>query len=566
MFTRLKPLIILLVLIIPSITFFFKPGIYWNMHDDMQLIRQLEMEKCFQDGQIPCRWTPDLGYGYGYPLFNFYPPLPYFVGEGFRVLGFSFISTVKLTAALQFIVAAFGMYILVNSIFGPISGLVAALLYNYAPYHSVNVYIRGAMNEAWAAAFFPFIFYFARQAIIKKDLRSHLFLSLSYGLLLLSHNPMALVFSPFLGIWLLYWLISSYRITKEFFIRAFTLGLSLVFSVFISGFFTFPVLFESKMVQIESMFQNYYHFSVHFVSFYQLFLSNFWGDGPSVWGTADGMSFSVGYIHWIVALITLLLVGIKYFKTRQISWLPIILFGLSFFSIFMAHERSTPIWSLLSIIQKVQFPWRFLNISAFLLSLLAGTTISLLPQKSHYRLFALFAITLSIFIFYSHLFTPVTSGPINDDQKFSGKAWVNQVTGGIYDYLPKTAQTAAKSPASDYIDEINLTTQEYVLSGQKKGTDWLFFNISLKKPAKIILPVLYFPDFNLSIDNTITKINHEPSLGRITFDLTPGDHQIYLKLHDTPIRTISNILSLFSLILFSSLLFTTLWKSKKLKT
>ena len=47
MFTRLKPILILLALIVPSVLFFFKPGIYWNMHDDMQLIRQLEMEKCF---------------------------------------------------------------------------------------------------------------------------------------------------------------------------------------------------------------------------------------------------------------------------------------------------------------------------------------------------------------------------------------------------------------------------------------------------------------------------------------------------------------------------------------
>lgn len=563
MFTRLKPLIILLVLVIPSISFFFKPGIYWNMHDDMQLVRQLEMEKCLLDGQIPCRWTPDLGYGYGYPLFNFYPPLPYFVGEMFRVLGFSFISTVKLTATLQFIVAALGMYLLVNSIFGPISGLVASLLYNYAPYHSVNVYIRGAMNEAWASAFFPFIFYFGRLAIIKKDLRSHLLLAISYSFLLLSHNPMALTFSPFLGVWLLYWIITSYGITKETFFRTVTLGLSLVFSVLISAFFTLPVLFESKMVQIESMFQNYYHFSVHFVSFYQLFISNYWGDGPSVWGTADGMSFSVGYLHWVIALITLFLVGIKFIKSRHLTWLPIILFMLSLFSVFLAHERSTPIWNLIGIIQKVQFPWRFLNISAFLLSLLAGTAVSILPQKPHFRIISLFTIILLIFVFYQPLFTPVTSGPINDDQKFSGKAWVNQVTGGIYDYLPKTALTAAKAPAKDYVDEINLLPNEYTLSGQKKGTDWMFFNISLKKPATVTLPVLYFPNFVLLVDNASTKIDPEPSLGRVTFELAPGDHQVYLKLHDTPIRTISNILSLFSIFLFSSLLFTTLWKSKK---
>jgi hypothetical protein len=69
---------------------------YFNMHDDLQMMRQLEMEKCFLDLQIPCRWVPDMGYGFGYPLFNFYPPLPYLVGEGIRLIGYSFVDTVKI--------------------------------------------------------------------------------------------------------------------------------------------------------------------------------------------------------------------------------------------------------------------------------------------------------------------------------------------------------------------------------------------------------------------------------------------------------------------------------------
>src|SRR3990172_6053422 len=67
---------------------------YFNMHDDLQMMRQLEMEKCFLDRQIPCRWVPDMGYGYGFPLFNFYPPLPYLVGQIIRLLGFQFVDTI----------------------------------------------------------------------------------------------------------------------------------------------------------------------------------------------------------------------------------------------------------------------------------------------------------------------------------------------------------------------------------------------------------------------------------------------------------------------------------------
>lgn len=79
----------------------FKPG-YFSMHDDLQMMRQLQMEKCWQDRQIPCRWVPDMGYGFGYPLFNFYPPLPYYVGQVFRWLGSSFTGTAKLLLLFSF--------------------------------------------------------------------------------------------------------------------------------------------------------------------------------------------------------------------------------------------------------------------------------------------------------------------------------------------------------------------------------------------------------------------------------------------------------------------------------
>src|SRR5690348_13066083 len=57
---------------------FYAP--FFVMQDDEQLIRLQEMRVCLQDLQVPCRWVPDLGAGMGYPLFNFYGPLAYYVG------------------------------------------------------------------------------------------------------------------------------------------------------------------------------------------------------------------------------------------------------------------------------------------------------------------------------------------------------------------------------------------------------------------------------------------------------------------------------------------------------
>jgi hypothetical protein len=558
--------ILLLLLIVPTFTFLLKPGLYWNMHDDMQMIRQLEFEKCLKDGQIPCRWTPDLGYNYGYPLFNFYPPMPYFVGQLFRTFSFTYVDTVKLTAIVLIVLSSLAMYLCAKSLTGPLGGFLAALFYTYAPYHAVNIYVRGAMNEAWASLFLPLIFYFSKKLLTTKlNITYLILLSLSWTGLLLSHNPMALTFALFFAPWCLYW---YFEANSRFRIKPIlNLAISGGFALGLSAFYTLPVLFESKLVQIESMFQNYYHYSVHFVSFKQLFFGNYWGDGPSVWGVFDGMSFSLGILYWLLpsllgAYFLYRSVKIKSYKKYS---LPLMIIFLAFLATFLTHERSSFLWFILSPIQKIQFPWRFLNHSLFLFSL----SLAFLPQllkkvfpKIAYVLIPIIAIAV-VLLNYKYFF-PVTFGPITDAQKFSGLAWNNQITSGIYDYLPKTASTAAKTKAAEIIDAVEPSSTEYQLMGFQKGTDWWLFNLQNETSAKFTLAALYFPNFELFDNQQPLNFDVEPTLGRITIDLMPGTHQIYLKLYDTPIRSVGNYLSLLSWIFVIIYFSKKIWKTKKL--
>src|SRR5574337_739444 len=77
-----------------------RPG-YYTMHDDLQVMRLYEMDRCFKDGQLPCRFAPDMGQNYGQPLFNYYSAFPYYLGELIHLTGFSFIDTVKLLFLLS---------------------------------------------------------------------------------------------------------------------------------------------------------------------------------------------------------------------------------------------------------------------------------------------------------------------------------------------------------------------------------------------------------------------------------------------------------------------------------
>ena len=534
------------LLIVPSFIFLLRPNLYWNMHDDMQLIRQLELEKCFQDGQLPCRWSPDLGFGYGYPLFNFYPQFPYLIGQIYRTLGFSFISTVKLTAITQIVVSYFAMYLLASAVFGPVGGLLSALFFTYAPYHAVNIYVRGAMNEAWSAVFFPLILYFTYHQTRQHRLSHWLGLSLSLTGLFLSHLPMTIVFLPIAVALSFYW---SYPQIEK---KSLRLLSSLELAIGLSSFFLLPVFFESNLVQIGSMFSNYYHYSVHFTSLRQLFISNFWGDGPSVWGQADQMSFAIGYLHWLVPLLitTGLVFKFRHFKSRLAIFTLIIVF-IGFGFAFLTHQRSSFVWQLLPTLQKVQFPWRLLNPTVFFLSLSVGFLPTLLKIYLPKIRPISYLIPLIFFLLLLNLpkFYPITLGPITDAQKFSGRAWNNQITSGIYDYLPKTAPTAPKSPPAGLVDQTIPASAIIDIKNEKRGTDWFFLNFSLSQNAEVILGQLDFPNFLVFDHNKIIPHSADPELGRIKIDLDAGDHQLFVKLQNTHIRTIADIISILSWLL-----------------
>jgi len=321
------------------------------------------------------------------------------------------------------------------------------------------------------------------------------------------------------------------------------------------------------------MFQNYYHFSVHFVSIKQLFISLFWGDGPSTWKTDDQMSFMIGYFHWIVPTIILLSSIYIYIKNKKerASLLPIIgVIIIGFFTAFMTHEKSTFIWKAFPIIQKIQFPWRFLSHTAFLFSLSASAFYYLVSKIkikniSIYSKVATAILIIGVFSFNIKYFKPVTHGPITDEQKFSGQAWVNQITSGIYDYLPNTASTAAKSPAKDFIDFVTPNTVEYKISNGRKGTDWQMFDVNLESDAQITTSILAFPNFVVTKNGEKISYEIEPELGRITFPLEAGQHHLYIRFTNTPVRDISNIISLLSWSFVIGYFINLTWKRLTLK-
>jgi len=157
-------IISLLILTIPVLMPLFKEG-YFPTQDYIYVARIYEMKVALDDGHFPVRWVKD--FRNGEPLYNFYAPLPYYVGALIKFIpGFSYLMIIKILFGIGFIFSTITMYFLGRKLFGVLGGFLASIMYLYAPYHSVDVYVRGALSESWALIFFPLIFLLLIQLLL----------------------------------------------------------------------------------------------------------------------------------------------------------------------------------------------------------------------------------------------------------------------------------------------------------------------------------------------------------------------------------------------------------------
>ena len=527
------PLIIIVVLSLSVSWPLLKSG-YFSHQDDLQVIRIFEMRKCFADMQIPCRWVPDMGWGNGFPLFNFYGVFPYYLGA---ILSFfiGYIGASKVLFFFALSAGSFGMYLLVKSLWGKLAGIISAVLYLFAPYKALDVYVRGALSESIALTIIPFVFYFAYKLIISSKKKYSVLFSLSLFLFLITHNIMTIIFLPVLAGWLIYWLAFS---------KWKSIGLvttSVLFGVGLSAFFIVPAFFEKKLVQTESLTRFELDYRANFVKVRQLFIDRTWGYGTSIPGPEGGMSFQIGWPHWLLVVVSAFSLFISKVK-RNTKVLIALIIGTFVLSIFMTHNKSTFLWLQISLLEYFQFPWRFLSLSIFTASILGGFVISAIKEKWQHSVCV--AIILLAIVLNWNYFKPKEFYSINDAQKLSGESWDLQRRGALLDYLPTTAlepREAAQDRPFAVSGEVEIS--KFI----NRSNRWEFL-AEVKDKAEIEVPVYYFPNWKIKVDGKVYPLSYNNLLGRISLSLAPGNYKVEGSFKNTPLRSVANAITVISII------------------
>lgn len=351
---------VLLISLYPS-RFLAGSALWATLDGQAHVFRALALEQALAEGVWYPRWLPDLLYGYGYPLFNFYAPLTYYLALPFRLLGLSHVASLEALTAAAFGVAGLSAYALAREYLDPLGSLVAAVAYVYWPYRFVVVYIRGDLPEALALALLPFALWaFVRVERVKT--RGALALAaLAFAMVICAHNVTAALFTPILAA-----TIGVPALAKRSPSSLLAPALAFAAGLGLAAFFWMPALWETRWLHTRRLFVGDYLGSL--VSPQALLQPVHWAYHYYPDTGNPEITFPPGFLALLV-----MLPGVAgALRPKADARLRVVLLGALLLVALSLAGMLRPLAPLLGWLQVIQAPYRLLGLAALGGAILTG--------------------------------------------------------------------------------------------------------------------------------------------------------------------------------------------------
>jgi len=575
---------------------------FFRVHDYTHAARIVEMSQALRDGHFPVRWTKNFGFGYGMPLFEFYAPLPFYLGSFFYLLGLDVVICIKLLFLICNFLTLLGAYKLGVKLFNKKAGVLMAAALTMAPYRAMNLFIRGALSEAWGMMALPWIL-FGLVKVINKEKRGWLTFVLGLVMLMLSHNITTMIFLPFVVLFAVLYIVSlvikqdhNYlkkgqgelrskrrypRVKirfKEIFRTLFQVVLNIIFAASLSAFYLFPAFLEKSFTKVEeTILGGYFNYQLHSLYIRQFFRPNWGYEGGSTWGPDDQISFFLGYgqLFGLALVLILLLIGfirlllrkekisllekllsIFNFNNKERSILKYNLFFLGSVcflfvgALYMTLVKSAWIWKLIPVFEFIQFPWRFMSVAIVFLSLAIGF-IATKINKSFHQLTLFLVLLVAILLSNFYYFRPEKYlDDANDFYYTDEKIIQSNMSEILPDYIPSEMAKKLKPPQSLIMNE-DLSEENYEILVDK--THEKLVKVNFSEETELDFALADYPGWQAEIDGE--DVEHGlGEIGNIKITVPAGDSLVGARFGYTNVRLISDLISAGAWVLLLGLL------------
>lgn len=468
----------------------------------------------FAQGDFYPRWLYDNYAGAGSPAFYFYGPMPLWIVSTANILYCNSCSSGELLMVgptIMMGLASVSCYYFIKSFASNRIALVTAIVYLFLPYHFiVDFWIRSTWGELAAYIFMPLILLSLKNSNI--SMKHTIFAALCYAGLLYSHLPTAFLFSPFL---LLYACL-NFGIIKGLQ----NISIVVLVGVGLASAYLIPALTTQGFINPVGW--EIYN-PVDFLYF----------------SGKDSMSKGKFVAPAIFSTILVTLISIIGFLRKDIKQDPLL--QTAFISVIcgtiLISDLSQPLWQHISLLKKVQFPWRMgsiLDLSAIIV--FALTLRSLEHKKIQKMTYSLMAF---LFIFGLVL---VYSSRLKDRMIFShGEVAIEDfTTPGFEPSEYRTVWLAAQYPDLRYSDlhhALEQTPDLAIIEGtgiiieEKVEGDQYHIKLSSETGVKIRLRRFFYPGWHL-LDSKNSSIEYpitvSPHYALIEASIPAGEHSITL--------------------------------------
>ena len=563
---RWMPIILLMLVALLTAAQLWVPGVVNTRgggDSPFLLLRTHQLAANLRAGVFPVRWMPDAAYGLGYPFFSYYAALPYYLAGGFVLAGVDILTALKLVQTLGFVLAALAMYGWMNEMTSKRGAAwLAAVAYTVAPFHLVNVYVRGdSLSEFYAFIFYPLILWSLggisnlKSPTSPGDWRTTrwVWVSLSYAGLLLTHNLSAAIFSPFA---LLYLAIMTWRAEHNRW-RVFWTGiLAFGLGFLLSAWYLIPALAELKWVQLGPSTQDYFHYSNHFRTL-NLVQKKWLFSYSTTAGHKVNSPFAMGLVQAAFAVLGGLVLVTQGLRRRLTAQWGFVLLGLAI-STAMITPLSKPLWDHLPLLPVVQFPWRFLSVQALFAAAATAALVSFDVSRLTFDVSRLAFIILIALLLSGSVLLPlhparlhITPADVTVERLQLYELFTQNIGTTIrYEWLPRTANP--RPFTSDALIEPGAPPCAIPLDGAS-----LDATLVERKPTrqtwhvqgaggKIAFPLLYWPGWGARVDGEPVQVWPVEGSGYLALTVAPGEHTVVLRLGHTPVRAVAEVVSLMA--------------------
>lgn len=512
----------------------FHAGFFQGHDLILEFTRVAEYSHLLKAGVFPVRWGAGLEGGYGYPIYNFFPPLFMLITSIFVIAGgLSVMSAIKSTIFLLTLAAGIGMYWFAREHFGKKGGLLVACLYVLAPYHFIDVFNRNAFSEFTALAIAPFVFY-GLARIAKEDelkLTTTMLMAVGSSLFVLSHNLSVAMYAP---LFLVYFIAAAATTGLWRKIGRISLPLALTFAL--TSFYTLPLLSESQFVQAWMLSMGKFNVLENLLSIGQV----------TGWITV---------LPWLLIIMSTAVLMIWRRNIPRPTFAVLCAFEiLLLLMVFMITPASRLVWSQMEFLKWLQFPWRLLSPATFLICFAAGT-LAYVPLPNErvknvllYGGIVLGIITLLTFSVVNRgVFTSIPDQDLAPEKIREG--WFQTTV--FSEYLPIWVKVKPSAPVGH---RLTPSRADVEVNKIEELPHRYAYKIATAGKTLLTANLFYFPGWKVYVNGEEVKPNVSEQ-GLMQFYLPKGQFLVDLKFENTPVRVVGNSLSILGLLLLGILIF-----------